>query len=76
MGIKYSAPSLPTKPVLGIARLRAERRLELAWRALFWSVYHRMYIVAVDGYTLELNFTSDQSYHAMHCCAVAVLHVP
>jgi len=44
-------------------RLPAEERLELAWRTLFWSVYHRMYIVAVDGYILDQNFQSDKCNH-------------
>ena len=55
------------------SQLSAEERLFRAWCALLWSVYHRMYIVVVDGYTLEQNFMSDQSYHdaLLRCGRVA-----
>ena len=55
------------------SRLPAEERLYRAWCALLWSVYHRTFIMVVDGYTLDQNFMSDQSYHdaLLRCARVA-----
>ena len=44
-------------------RLSAEIRLELALRALYFLVYHRIHVESVAGYKLDDHFISDQCYH-------------